>query len=52
MQERRGVYAVSRKATIPLLVITAAAVDITENKQQVIQESDERNKKTGCRKNG
>ncbi len=41
VQERRGVYAVSRKATIPLLVIMAAAVDMTENKQQAIQESDE-----------
>ncbi len=40
-KERRGVYAVSRKATIPLLVIMAAAVDMTENKQQAIQESDE-----------
>ena len=41
IQERRGVYALSRKAIIPLLVIMAAAVDITENKQESTQESDQ-----------
>ena len=41
VQERRGVYGLARKGIIPLLVIMAAAVDLTENRQESIQESDQ-----------
>ena len=40
-QQRRGVYALCAKATVPLLVIMAAAVDIGENKTASIEEVSE-----------
>ncbi|MFO7540527.1 MAG: helix-turn-helix domain-containing protein [Chloroflexota bacterium] len=41
IQPRRGVYAVSPKATIPLLVIMAAAIDITDNQSVAVEEVEE-----------
>jgi ArsR family transcriptional regulator, arsenate/arsenite/antimonite-responsive transcriptional repressor len=40
-QRRRGVYALMPRATIPLLAIMAAAVDISQDYQKQLAEEDE-----------